>query len=850
MSIILLIAIIYVCYFIFRNYGYEILSKFSETYKQKIEEREYRCTSLYKEIGLAFEEMCLFLSPSDSFLDLNESQKILEKYRFLYNQICFENYSDLKRSTDYAKLTATKHLFINKYNDFSRLVSAHNENIYRKQLADAYKIVGNVEGSKLDEQQMMCILKVANSHLVIAGAGTGKTTTIIGKIKFLLNKGICDPDEILVLSFTKASATEMRERIIKETKQSIDAQTFHKLGLEIIKNVEGIVPNRTQIELSSFIKKRLPTLMGQTDYLEKLSRYLLFYGVVAKSEFEFASQKEYDEYLKCNPPTTFKNELVKSYGELDIANFLTQNGITYEYETAYIIDTRTSEYGQYHPDFFLPEYNIYIEYFGINSNGEVPAYFNKKFGKSASETYQDSMNWKRQLHKEHNTIMIECFFYEKLSGNLFKSLEGKLKEYNVIFNTKSPKEVFNELEENDKSLLEGFSQLAGTIINLLRSNAYTIKQVRNMIPTNVISSSSNLLILDLIEPIYDAYSQELIKKGEIDFNDMINKATKYVRERKYIHKYKYVIVDEYQDISKSRFSLLKAMRDTRDYSLFCVGDDWQSIYRFAGSDIGFILNFIDYWGISEISKIETTYRFAQTLIDVSSDFIMKNPNQVKKLIQGSQINRFFPIEEINGYNENYLADLLAERLKDLPQSSTVFFIGRYKFDIDYIKNNVNFSCNYDNLEQCTRVIFQQRRDLEITFLTVHKSKGLQADYVFIVNNKKSRMGFPSKMQDAPILELLLEDSDDYPYSEERRLFYVALTRTKKKVFLLTLKDKESVFAMELKDSYGKEMEREKFTCPLCRGHLSKKTGPYSIFLGCSNWKKGNGCKYTRILKKK
>ncbi|MDR1829849.1 MAG: topoisomerase DNA-binding C4 zinc finger domain-containing protein, partial [Candidatus Fibromonas sp.] len=116
------------------------------------------------------------------------------------------------------------------------------------------------------------------------------------------------------------------------------------------------------------------------------------------------------------------------------------------------------------------------------------------------------------------------------------------------------------------------------------------------------------------------------------------------------------------------------------------------------------------------------------------------------------------------------------------------------------------------------------------------------------NNTKSRMGFPSKMQDAPILELLLENSDSYPFSEERRLFYVALTRAKKKVILLTLKDRESVFVIELKSSYGKEMERESFTCPLCGGHLTKKTGPYSTFLGCSNWKNGDGCKYTRTLK--
>jgi len=466
---------------------------------------------------------------------------------------------------------------------------------------------------------------------------------------------------------------------------------------------------------------------------------------------------------------------------------LSQNGIAYEYEAAYCIDTRTSEYGQYHPDFYLPEYKIYIEYFGINSKGQAPPYF--------KEGYLESMNWKRQLHKEHNTIMVECFFYEKTSGNLLKNLEEKLKELGVIFKPKTPNEILDELMASEKSLLESFIQLVETIINLIKSNAYTIAKVREMVMAKGISASSNLMLLDLIEPIYQSYSKELAEKNEIDFNDMINLATQYVTEQKYSHNYKFVIVDEYQDIAKSRFSLLKAMRNVNDYSLFCVGDDWQSIYRFNGSDIGFILNFAKYWGVSEISKIESTYRFAQTLVDISGEFIMKNPNQ------------------------------------------------------DFVKNNANFSCSYDNLEKQTRLVFQARRDLKITFLTAHGSKGLQADYVFVINNKKSRMGFPSKMQEVPVLELLLENSDSYPYSEERRLFYVALTRAKKKVFLLTLKDKESAFAIELKSKYEKEMKNEAFTCPLCGGHLSKKSGPYGEFLGCDNWKR-NGCKYTRDIKKK
>lgn len=308
-----------------------------------------------------------------------------------------------------------------------------------------------------------------------------------------------------------------------------------------------------------------------------------------------------------------------------------------------------------------------------------------------------------------------------------------------------------------------------------------------------------------------------------------------------------MIVDEYQDISKARYGLLKALRNSQDYELFCVGDDWQSIYRFAGSDIGFILNFSNYWGASEESKIETTYRFTRSLIDISGNFIMMNPAQKKKAIRGQCGDNGFALSEINGYTEKNAAEFMAQKLGDLPQGSTVFFIGRYSFDSKMLQDSGLFNLQYNNQTGFVDVCYRKRADLKMSFTTAHKSKGLQADYVFILNNKTSRMGFPSKIQDAPLLDLLLESCDDYPFAEERRLFYVALTRAKKKAILLTVKDRESVFAIELRTRYAEELKRERFECPLCGGRLVKRTGRYGDFFGCSNYKYGS-CKYTRNIR--
>ena len=195
----------------------------------------------------------------------------------------------------------------------------------------------------------------------------------------------------------------------------------------------------------------------------------------------------------------------------------------------------------------------------------------------------------------------------------------------------------------------------------------------------------------------------------------------------------------------------------------------------------------------------------------------------------------------------YLADFLSDRLMELPDKSSVFFIGRYGLDIDFIKDSLGFACKYDNAGGKTVVVFARRKDLKIEFLTAHHSKGLQADYVFILNNRRSYKGFPSKMQDAPILSLFLDNCDSYQYAEERRLFYVALTRAKVKVILLTLAGKESEFVGELRSVYASQMKLEAFTCPRCGGRIIKKDGKYGEFYGCENFRT-KGCEFTRNIR--
>ncbi|MCR5544575.1 MAG: UvrD-helicase domain-containing protein, partial [Eubacterium sp.] len=358
-------------------------------------------------------------------------------------------------------------------------------------------------------------------------------------------------------------------------------------------------------------------------------------------------------------------------------------------------------------------------------------------------------------------------------------------------------------------------------------------------PDDLYRINADRKIVDLINPVFSSYQDYLKSNNLIDFTDMLNHATDLVVEKKFQHVFKCVIIDEYQDISASQYQMLKALRNQSDYSLFAVGDDWQSIYRFAGSDIGYITNFDDFWKNSEISLIETTYRFSQRLSDISSDFIMQNPNQGRKRLRSGKDTDKYVIGHINGYTEKSAMHFMAERVRNLPQNSTVFFLGRYQFDIDLLKDE--FELKYDNRTGVNKVKLGGRADLNMSFYTVHKSKGLQADYVFIINNRNTYMGFPSKVQNPDIIEQLLEKTDDYPDSEERRLFYVALTRARRKVFLVTADNKVSSFACEMIRKYRVEVKKEAWICPLCGGSLRKVKGANGEFYGCSNYPE---CKYS------
>lgn len=753
---------------------------------------------------------------------LNENNIELVKIGFTLNIFLMLKYKEYK-SYFYKYKDCLEHLKSD--------VNIHNERYLNKKcilFEDACD--GKVEGNFLSEEQLNAILSEDKNQLVLAGAGCGKTTTIVGKVKYLVKVMGIDPKEILLLSFSKKSAEDMKKRVEAEINESFDCFTFHKLGLDIIKEYW---PNIKVYEgnLSSFIKDQIKKLLNDETYMTAFIELITKHLYLKRDEFKI-TKEEYDK-LKNSPIITIDGRVVKSYGEMEIANYLFSNNIKYEYEKDYKINTKTNEYKQYQPDFYLPDYDIYIEYFGIDRNKNVPDYFESKHGKSPKEEYNDSIAWKKSTHKKFNTILIDLYYYDNKEGNLLSNLEKHLKKYNVDINPMTCNDIYRYIDNKNRYLLSNISNTFETIINLIKSNNIDFEHLKELSNESIYKDNIDTTLY-LIKPIKDAYDEFLSVNKQTDFNDMISLAVELIKNGKYNSNYKYVIIDEFQDISLSRYMLLKALRDNNDYKIYCVGDDFQSIYRFNGSNIGIMLDFKKYFGTYKICKISNTHRFSNKLARISESFIIENPNQIKKNIYGNNSDDF-PVSEIVGYNPKYELKFLEEKLKYLELNSSVLFLSRYNFDVEILKENENFVYSYDKADDVYHVYYKNRPDLKIKFMTIHKSKGLEADYVVILNNKRKYMGFPSHVTELPIMKILLDKYDDYPYSEERRLFYVALTRARKKVFLLVEKDNESLFIRELEYKYNDELKRECYTCPKCGGRLRVIEGKYSKFTGCSNY---------------
>ena len=706
------------------------------------------------------------------------------------------------------------------------LVSAANKRFVDEERGRQQRLLETIESNPLTEEQQVAVVTDEDHNLVVAAAGSGKTSVIIAKIAHILKQGDIHPSQLLVLAFNRAARDELRERIAAKVDdpsiEEASVMTIHGLGYSIIgaatKAKPSVAKHAGEIwKAAQLIREIIDELCSDDLFEKRLSEWFVWHLHQYKSAFDFETLGEYYEYLDQNQIVTLKGERVKSFEECMIANFLSEKGVDYKYEAAYEHATADAEHRQYQPDFFLPGHKIYIEHFGVDREGHTAPFVNET-------KYREDMDWKRKLHQRHGTDLLETFSYQRREGRLLSSLEEELLERGVTFAPVSAAERLAELRSS--STYDRFSEMIAVFLGHFVSNGGDQAVLLHRAGAFADTERANAF-LGIFFPVCERYQHRMATENEVDFETMIRDATDLVEAGRYTSRYRYILVDEFQDISVGRAKLLKALGEQDAANqLFAVGDDWQSIYRFAGSDISVMRHFDEYFGPTARSDLSITFRCNQELADLSSKFITANSAQLSKRVKGVRKRKSAAvfIWRYPARGEAPVAAALQQIQEEAP-SASVLVLGRYRHNRPDDWHRL-MSVNHAN---------------DLKFQTVHSAKGLEADYVIVLGLAAGMYGFPSELEDDPLMELVLAEGEHFEHAEERRLFYVAITRAKHAAFLMAPESEGSAFIEELEGpayatiALGTE-PASLARCPICKtGLLSLRTGKNGNFVGCSNY---------------
>ena len=793
---------------------------------------------------LEFENRLFDLLNSDSYIARRDYKPLCDGFIDLFNQYC-----TLKQSKTLDYFCSQNNIevqrieeFITNFKDLSKnegaeIIAIHNRDYLEKHLVSEKEYLDNVLKKvdpviNLDDEQRRVVLSDEDYTLVIAGAGAGKTTTVAAKVKYLVEKKNISPDQILVISFTNKAVGELRSKINKALKIDCPVTTFHKTGYAILRRKDEerklIVDGGFMFNvISNYLKGNI---LENPELVDKLILFFgsyfdapyegddlnTFFNYIAKADFSTlrGNMSEYTEEIinkRTGNRVTIARETLRSLQEVRIANFLYLNNIEYVYEKPYPYNILYS-HKPYTPDFTIMQGDkvAYIEHFGITEDGN-----NNRYTEEELERYKKAVNDKVLLHRKHKTDLIYTFSRYNDGRDLLEHLNEQLIEHGFKLEERAAKEVFEKIVNTEENrYIANLVKLICTFIQNFKTNGYSFEQFNSFRYKS--DNVRTKLFLDICEQCYHEYTKRLKEKNAIDFEDMINDSAKIIHEQEMSGKkldFKYIIVDEYQDISRQRFNLTKELSNLCNAKIIAVGDDWQSIYAYAGSDITLFTHFKEAFGYGLELSITKTYRNAQEVIDIAGGFIQKNTSQIRKaLVSPKHIKSPVVIETyteevdrkqyegkggkyflIGKTVENVINHILQEN-----SNSSILLLGRYGFDAYNLGKSSDFV--YD--EKTGKLYSKTFENKPIEFMTVHRAKGLGYDNVIIINARNEVYGFPSQVQEDPVLKFVVKDDHSIEYAEERRLFYVALTRTKNRVYIVAPKEHPSEFVIELLNDYS------------------------------------------------
>lgn len=748
-----------------------------------------------------------------------------------------EQFPAPSRSTDFAinKLLNRKPALEELKSDFK-----NNNDVFRAIQKKLLKpLFDSVEKNPLTEEQINACICMDSSVQIVAAAGSGKTSTMVAKAGYALQQKLAKGSQILILAFNRDAAQELRYRVKArladfEGADEIKVETFSAFGLHVIATASGEKPSLAPwLEQSGqdveMIGKIIKDLSDRDPKFH--NNWNIFRVVYGRDIGRRGAASEPDAYDKGRVGhRTANGDIVKSKEERLIADWLFYHNVPYEYERDYEHRTATETHRQYQPDFYYPDIQLYHEHFALGADGTAPDHF--------GGDYVEGAKWKRSLHADMGTALFETTSHQISTGAALSNLETELRKCRQTIRFDPDREAKGLQPISNK-------ELANTVRIFqqhVKSNGLTPTQMKEATAKQLNDGHAAriLLFVKLFYQISEEWERRLRKGGWIDFEDMLIQAGQYIEAGKYPRPYKMVLADEFQDSSRARIRLLKALSDEKngEVHLCVVGDDWQGINRFAGADISVMTEFEKIFPFASRLTLGTTFRCPQSLCDISSTFIQANPVQIRKTVKTTSTYSnasvlafgFKDMANAQGHLREQF-DLMRRyieegRLKPISGDCiTVLLLGRYRSDAP--SQLRSWQRRFGNV-------------LDISFKTIHSSKGLEADYVMLLNVVEGFRGFPSQIEDDPLLQIPMPAPDPYPMAEERRLFYVGLTRAKRQVRIYTSLANPSRFVTELVAKGSLKIEaidgELQESCPKCKiGVLKLRTGKFGDFESCSSW---------------